>query len=96
MMNREMMIEAIKNLGEDVLYTEGQDGMIYVTINDFEGFTEDGEEIDRELENEEAVDNFVDMVKENGTPQTKWFDWFIDCYQFDGFKVKIEYASSDI
>ena len=93
MMTREMMVAAIENLGADASMYEYADGMIAVTLEDFEGFDDDWSEIDREYDNEEAVDAFLEMLEAECS--SKEGD-FYRVYHFEGFNVQLGYASFDI
>ena len=93
MMTREMMIAAIKALGADASLWECSDGTLDVTIEDFEGFDDDWSEIDREYDDEEAVDAFLEMLEAECLSSEG--DFYED-YQFDGFVVRLGYASFDI
>lgn len=67
------------------------DNRVLVTINDFKGFNEDWEEIDREVNfNEE---NFYNFLKENCI---SYEEDFYNTYVFEGFQVEVGYASYDI
>lgn len=93
MMTREMMLAAIEALGEDVSLWERSDGMFDVTIEDFEGFDEDWNEVDREYDDEEAVDAFLKMLATQCTSREG--DYYV-IYHFEGFDVQIGFASFDI
>lgn len=69
------------------------DNHIYLTINDFEGFDDDWNEIEREYEDEEAVDNVLDWLKENADEITG--DFYCD-YRFGDIIVRVGYTSFDI
>lgn len=92
MMNYEMMVKEIKGLGEDAFLYE-YDDELDVTLNDFEGFDEDWEEIDRDYDNEEAVNAFLEMLEREC--ESKEGDFYVT-YHFNGFNVKIGYGSFDI
>lgn len=92
MMTTEMMKEAIEALGEDAtMYISGT--TFHVTIEDFEGFSEDWEEIDRELDDEAAVDYFIEMLEDTCTSCEG--DYY-RTFHFEGFDVQLGYASFDI
>ena len=93
MMTREMMIAAIKALGADASLWECSDGTLDVTIEDFEGFDDDWSEIDREYDDEEAVDAFLEMLETECL--SKEDDYYV-VYHFEGFDVCLGYASFDI
>lgn len=87
-----MMKKAIEALGEDAtMYISGT--TFHVTIEDFEGFSENWEEIDRELDDEAAVDYFIEMLEDTCTSCEG--DYY-RTFHFEGFDVKLGYASFDI
>lgn len=92
MMTKEMMMTTIEALGEDATaYTIGD--TIHVTLEDFEGFSEDWDEISREYDDPDAVEEFLGMltmecVRTGG-------DFYLN-YYFDDFTVVVGYASFDI
>ncbi len=91
-MTYEMMMETLEALGEDVSYCEGV-GCFYVTIEDFAGFDDDYCEIDRQFDDEQAVQAFLEMLGRESTSQDG--DYYVT-YHFDGFDVQLGYASFDI
>lgn len=92
MMTTEMMKKAIEALGEDATtYTIGT--TIHVTLEDFEGFSEDWDEIDREFDDEAAVDYFLEMLEDTCTSCEG--DYY-RTFHFEGFDVELGYASFDI
>lgn len=93
MMTREMMIAAIETLGADASLWERSDGMLDVTLEDFEGFDDDWSEVDREYDDEEAVDAFLEMLNRECVSQEG--DYYVT-YHFEGFDVRLGYASFDI
>ena len=93
MMTREMMIAAIENLGADASMYEFENGTIDVTLEDFEGFDDNWSEIDREYDNEEAVNAFLEMLEAECSSKE---DDFYTIYHFEGFDVQLGYASFDI
>lgn len=93
MMTREMMVAAIEALGADAFLWERTDGLLNVTLEDFEGFDENWSEIDREYDDGEAVDAFLEMLEAECSSQEG--DFYVT-YHFEGFDVKLGYASFDI
>ncbi len=92
MMTKEMMMTTIESLGEDAdLWVSGN--TLNVDLNDFEGFTSDWDEIDREYDDPEAVNAFLEMLGAECTSQEG--DFYIT-FHFDGFDVVLGYASFDI
>ena len=75
------MVNALVEV-EDVDYRE-YDNVLYITVNDFEGFDEHWSEIDRELVNEELVDELIEFVKNAN-------------YTIDNYTIEIHYSSEDI
>ena len=92
-MTREMMIAAIENLGADASMYDFENGTINVTLEDFEGFDDNWSEIDREYDNEEAVNAFLEMLEAECSSKE---DDFYTIYHFEGFDVQLGYASFDI
>lgn len=92
MMTREMMIAAVETLGADASYYVREDE-INVTLEDFEGFDDDWSEVDREYDDEEAVNAFLEMLERECVSQEG--DFYVT-YHFDGFDVQLGYASFEI
>lgn len=92
MMTREMMVTAIEALGADASLWEDEN-MLDVTFEDFEGFDDDWSEVDREYDDEEAVDAFLEMLERECVSQEG--DFYV-VYHFEGFDVQVGYASFDI
>lgn len=92
MMTREMLIAALEALGQDVTF-DCTDEEITVTIQDFGGFDRHWCEIERELDDEDAVDAFLEMLEEKSL---SWIGDFYKYYTFEGFSVCVGYASFDI
>ena len=55
------MVNALVEV-EDVYFRE-YNNTLYITVNDFEGFGEHYEEIDREFVNEELVEELVEFIE---------------------------------
>ena len=92
MMTYEMMKKAIEDLGDDATLWV-HDDVLDVTFEDFEGFDDDWDEVMREYDDEDAVDAFIEMLERECV--AKEGDFYAT-YLFDGFKVKVGYASYDI
>ena len=91
-MTYEEMMEVIEGLGEDVeVSTIGE--TIYVTVQDFDGFDSLWCEIERVLTNAAAVEAFEEMLETECLSQEGDFVTF---YYFEGFRVRLGYASADI
>lgn len=93
MMTREMMVEALEALGADVDWFALSDGSFDVDLQDFDGFDDDWGEIDRDYDDPEAVEAFLDML--DASCLSRDGDYYIT-YHFDGFDVRLGYASYDI
>ena len=92
MMSLEMMMAVVEGLGADAEMWLS-DGILRVDLQDFEGFEDDGSEIYRKYDDEEAVDAFLEMLEAECFSSEG--DYYED-YQFDGFVVRLGYASFDI
>ena len=75
------MVNALVEV-EDVYFRE-YENILYITVNDFEGFGEHYEEIDREFVNEELVEELVEFI-ENAN------------YTIDNYTIELNYSSEDI
>jgi len=93
MMTREMMLAAIEALGADASLWDEEDYCLDVTLEDFEGFDEEWSEIDREYDDPEAVERFEEMLETECLSQEG--DFYV-VYHFEGFDVRLGYASFDI
>ena len=93
MMTREMMVTAIEALGADASLWERSDGVLDVTLEDFGGFDDDWSELDREYDDGEAVDAFLEMLEAECSSQEG--DFYV-VYHFEGFDVQLGYASMDV
>ena len=81
------------NACENDVYFFKEDRMIDLTINDFEGFDNNWNEIMRDYDNPNAVDALLDWLNANCVSKV---NEFYTTYSFDGFAVKVGYASFDI
>lgn len=93
MMTREMMLTAIEALGADASLWDEEDYCLDVTLEDFEGFDADWSEVDREYDDEEAVEAFLEMLEAECSSREG--DFYV-VYHFEGFDVRLGYASFDI
>ena len=75
------MVNALVEV-EDVYFRE-YNNTLYITVNDFEGFGEHYEEIDRELVNEELVEELVEFIKNAN-------------YTIENYTIELNYSSEDI
>ena len=92
MMSLEMMMAVVEGLGADAEMWLS-DGVLRIDLQDFEGFDDDGSEIYRKYDDEEAVDAFLEMLEAECFSSEG--DYYED-YQFDDFVVRLGYASFDI
>lgn len=75
------MVKALVEV-EDVYYRE-YENTLYITVNDFEGFGEHYEEIDRELVNEELVEELEEFLENVN-------------YTVENYTIELHYSSEDI
>ena len=91
MMTMEMVMELLGTLGDDVDVHVHAD-VVRVTVEDFEGFDDDCEEVDRDYD-EDAVDAVYDALSDAcDSEEGDYYHYF----HFDGFTVVWGYASMDI
>ena len=79
--------------GVDAILERHSDGTYGLTLEDFEGFDDDWNEIEREYENEEAVDALLDWLEAHCTRRD---DNLYIHYVFSDFQLTFGYASFDI
>lgn len=70
-----------------------ENGMVHLTIEDFEGFDDDYDEIMRDYCNPEGVDALLNWLDANCDFKV---EEFYTIYSFDGFFVKLGYSSFEI
>ena len=87
----EVVVNMLKELGEDVSYMMVREEL-HVIIEDFDGFDEDWQEVDREY-NVEAVEGFVEWLEAQA--QQVEGDYYVR-YRLQGVAVCVGYASYDI
>ena len=75
------MVNALVEV-EDVYYRE-YNNTLCITVNDFEGFGEHYEEIDREFANEELVNELVEFIEKAN-------------YTIENYTIELHYSSEDI
>lgn len=75
------MVKALVEV-EDVYYRE-YENTLYITIDNFAGFNENYEEIDRELVNEELVEKLVEFIEKAN-------------YTIENYTIELHYSSEDI
>ena len=91
------MLEELENYGdvdfEDYSIDDEEDKEIHIEFNDFEGFEDNGEEIDRDFENEELVNKIIEFLEKNAKEiERDLYTW----YDFGDFEVQVGYASFNI
>ena len=84
---------ALINACENDVYFFKKDRMIDLTINDFEGFDGNWNEVMRDYDNPNAVGALLDWLNANCVSKV---GKFYAVYSFDGFAVQVGYASFDI
>lgn len=84
------MVDACSN---DATLDRCSDGTYALTLEDFDGFDEDWNEIEREYDNEEAVDALLDWLEANCIERN--VNLYI-YYTFPDFRLTLGYASFDI
>ena len=67
----------------EYVYFREYNNTLYITVNDFEGFGEHYEEIDREFVNEELVEELEEFI-ENAN------------YTIENYTIELHYSSEDI
>ena len=93
MITKEMILAQLDKIAIDSEYLIF-DNRIVLIINDFEGFDENWNEIERDLVDADAVKEVLKWLKENSY-YTEGGDLFCT-HHFDDFTVQIDYASNDI
>lgn len=92
----EMLLKMLEELGEDVSFDlfehEEEDSVLYVTVEDCEGFDENWSEIMREYD-ADAIQVVVAWLEEHCVSREDCYSIY---YQFEGFEVRFGYASYDI
>ena len=87
-----MITEKLDTIAQDSWYSVGNNAII-LTINDFEGFDENWNEVDREFVDEDAVDEVLEWLEENAD---RVEGDFYQSYFFGDIEVCVEYTSFDI
>lgn len=90
-MNKEKLMELLNNANADVDFEFTEENFLDVTINDFEGFDEEWNEISREYVNAQAVENVLDFLNQFNCEGD-----FYRVYQVDELLVQVGYTSFDI
>ena len=85
------MLEESQNLGDVDYYT--YENELNIDFNDFEGFDDEWNEIDREYTNENLVNQILNYIETNATLVK---DSLYQTYQLDDKTIVIGYTSFDI
>lgn len=90
---KETIIAMLEKMENDVDYTFLEnEKLLDITIDDFEGFDENWEEVFRECD-EEAIDNLIEWLEENCIST---YGTYYTYYEFEDFTVQLGYSSYDI
>lgn len=89
---KELVMAKLAEVEDVSVYVRADGEEIVVTVEDFDGFEEDGSEIDREYD-VEKVDALEEWLEEHCEREHGDFYTY---YEFDGFSVEWGYASMDI
>lgn len=92
-MTIETIVNELNRISEDSWYIVYDNGCIRLTIDDFEGFDEDWNEVEREYENPTAVEEVLDWLEENA--DNVEYDLY-DYYHFGDITVVVGFTSFDI
>ena len=83
----------VRACGVDAILERHSDGTYVLTLEDFDGFDDDWNEVEREYVNEEAVDALLEWLEANYTERKS--NLYIH-YVFPDFRLTLGYASFDI
>lgn len=86
-------MKMVNACGTDAIIERHCDGTYVLTLEDFDGFDEDWHEIEREFENDEAVDALLAWLNANCTERDA--NLYVR-YTFPDFQVTVGYASFNI
>ena len=89
----EEIVARAEALDEDIFVMES-DNTIRLTVNDFEGFNTDWEEVMRDLDDEQGVQELLEYIATNALEA--YTDTLYKTYAFEGFSVIVGYGSYDI
>lgn len=89
----EKFMELVNACGNDADLDYWSDGTYYLILNDLEGFDRNWREVEREYDNEEAVNALLDWLEANYVERDA--DFYIR-YTFLDFQLLLGYASFDI
>lgn len=88
-----MIMKKVDELKNDAsMWLDEEENELHITIEDFEGFDEDWSEVEKEVD-EEKVDAFLKMLEDECV---SYEGEFYHYYKFEGFSIKLGYASYDI
>lgn len=87
-----MILDRLTALGDDVEFSVSGD-TIHATIQDFAGFDSSWREIEREFDDADAVDAFIEWCED--TADTYTADMVTD-FHFGSITLWLGYASADI
>ena len=93
MITFEMIIAQLEAVADDVSYYVSDDGYVFVTIEDFGGFDDDGSTIDREFTDEAAVDALLEWLRSHA--DSRDIDLYYE-YTFGSLTVHLGWASYEI
>lgn len=85
------MLEESKNLGDVDYYT--YENELNIDFNDFDGFDDEWNEVEREYTNENLVNKILNYIETNATLIK---DSLYQTYQLDDKTIVIGYTSFDI
>jgi hypothetical protein len=91
-MTIENIIAQLDRISADSSY-DVNDNCIELTIDDFEGFDEDWSEVEREFEDDNAVEEVLDWLEEHADRVEGDFYCY---YYFGDIVVEVGYTSFDI
>ena len=92
-MNQTTVMAMVNALGDDAsYYVAGND--VHVTLNDFAGFDEDWCEVERDYDDADAVEAFIEGLTNEASAVTT--DECYTYYHMDGFVVVVGCESLDI
>lgn len=83
----------VRACGVDAILERHSDGTYVLTLEDFDGFDSNWNEVEREYENEEAVDALLKWLEANYTERKS--NLYIH-YVFPDFRLTLGYASFNI
>ena len=92
-MTIELITNQLDRISADSWYEVTADNHIDLTIDDFDGFDEDCNQIDREFVDEDLVDEVLKKKKKNADYTDG--DFYRSCY-FGEIVVEVGYSSFDI